>query len=433
MTTDDPQRRSAEAWADYYAERDDGMRLYRQRKRANESVVSTWGIVDMDAALRQESLLPQIGRRDDGIALLYRSKPHVLHGDSYSGKTWCALCIAKQVLDAGGAVLYLDFEDDAKGIGERLIRMGVQRDLIAGPTKRFDYVRPERSLDNDDEREHFDALLNNRYEYAVIDGVTESMSFEGLNLMLGADVASWQAMLPRAIATRTGAAVLCIDHDVKDTEKRNGAPIGSERKVSGVDGCVFVMQGAEPFMDGKVGAAVLRVGKDRHGEVNKHGVNYDAKSRTHVLAHFELDSTEEGTSSARLTVPSTPPPEETDDEKTERQRKLCCWFMERVSQYFEDMVPDGETYSKEKVIKAMCEERKEAGKKQQRDYWRDAIGFLIDEGYLSGPTEVPKGKACPLGFVKPYRQQADPNSDRYRDPESQRPRVVRLPKRGEGA
>ena len=428
------RRRTVEQWADYYDERDEGQRLHRARQRAEQGISGpSWGVVDMEAALNELPLTADIGHREDGVALLYRGKSHVLYGDSFSGKTWLALLMIKQVLVAGGRVLFLDFEDDAKGVGFRLMRMGVERWKIAGPGKLFDYRRPEGSFDADENRADFAAILKSRYDLAVLDGVTESMSFEGLSHLDGGDVATWQAMLLRKLATKTGAAVLCIDHVTKDPDKA-GRPIGSERKVSGVDGCAYLLQSVNPMMDGKIGVAALRIAKDRHGQVNRYGVDYDAKSRTHLLAHFELDSTEAGASDARLCVPSAKPTaDETENEKAERQRRHCCWFMERVSQYFEDVVPDGETYSKETVIKAMCEERKEAGMKQQRDYWRDAIGFLIAEGYLSGPTEVSKGKACPLEFVKPYRQENDPKSDRYRDPEASRRRVIQMPQRGEGA
>jgi hypothetical protein len=431
MTTfDDPRRMKAQEWADYYEERDEGKRIYDERRRGTPET-PTWQPVDMRAAMKQPRLYPTIGRRLDGECLLYPGKVHIFHGESESGKTWVALFVAAQQLNAGSNVLYLDFEDDAASIGMRLVALGVPAEVVCDPM-RFTYLAPEYWLAVDTERAAFEKLLERRYSLAVIDGVTEAMTMAELSGLGGEDVAAWQIALPRPIARRTGAAVVCIDHDTKDQEKRKRGPIGSQHKLSGIDGASYVVRVSDPFVDGGVGSAKLRVEKDRPGQVRKYGTDYEAETRTHLVAHFEMDSTGDGIG-ARLIVPTPLPSNELENEADARQRKCSCWFMEQVSRYFEDTVPEGEARTKETVINAMCEERRQAGKKLSRDWWRHAIGYMLAEGHLSGPIDVPKGKPCPLKFVTAYRMTDDPNSDDYRDPDSQRPRVVRLPKRGEGA
>jgi hypothetical protein len=381
-------------------------------RRGGVAAAPTWVPVDLGSVC-EEQLMPTIGVRADGKALLYAGKVHVLYGDSYAGKTWLALTIASQAIEAGKRALFLDFEDDERGFVSRLRALGVpEHRYTPGPRQRFFYVRPGGSLNTELDRANFEALLGKQWDLVTIDGVTESMVLEDLSFLYGHDVAVWLAMLPKRFAEATGAAVLCIDHVVKDVDKRNGSPIGSERKVSGLSGASFVIAATDPFIDGGIGCATVRVGKDRHGQVNRHGVDYDDKTRTWLIAHFELDSTAKGVSVARITTPSAPPVGEDEDERAEKLRRYSCWFMEQISRWFEDVVPQGESRSKEAVIAAMCQERKEAGKKQNRNYWRDAVTNLLTEGYLKAP-EHSLGRSYDLTLVKPYRQVDDPCSDNF--------------------
>lgn len=407
---DGDRRLKAEEWADYLQAKADGKKLYDERRRGTPDE-PTWAPVDMREALSKARVLPTVGRRCDGRYLFYPGLVNGIHAESESGKSWFALFVVAQELIAGRPVLYADYEDNATNIGHRLHALGVPHNALGDKTK-FMYVNPLAAPDNDIEQEEFSALLECWYTVAVIDGVTEAMKIAGLNPNDGGDVAEWQLGLPRKIAKHTNAAVIVIDHDTKDHDKRTRGPIGSERKLSGLDGASYTVRvGKEPFVEGSVGCIQIRVDKDRPGTVRAFGTDYDPKDRTHLVAHFELDSTGD-TLEARLITPTTPPPDEAEGEADARRRRYCCWFMEEVSRWFEDLVPQGEERTKQQVINAKCLERKEAGKKQSRDWWRDAINFLLDEGFLDGPTDIPTGKPCPLKFVKPYRQCDDPKSDK---------------------
>lgn len=407
----EPKRIKAEEWADYYDDREAGLRLHRQRKRMAQGGRSSWDVVNMSAALKEPPVRATVGQREDGVFLLYRKCDHVVYGNSYTGKSWFALAIAAQELNVNHRVLYIDFEDDAKAVGERLLRLGVSRDLIEGNNKRFDYVRPDRSMEADDEESAmFERLLTKRYRYIVLDGVTEAMSLEGLNPLVGADVAAWQMRVPRRLAAETGAAVLVIDHVTNDAAQ-GGRPIGSERKVTGVRGATFAMVAGDPFVDGGIGCSTVRIGKDRHGQVNKHGVGYDQKTRTHKIASFELDSTQVP-SVARITLPTAEPDKSVSDEdKRLNTRKRRTWHMEQISKWFEDTVPAGEARSKQLVITEMMRERKEAKKPMGRDCWRQAIEFMVEENYLAVAGDTQNGQSADLRFVGKCRKNDDPLGD----------------------
>lgn len=420
LEPDADKRMKAEEFADYYEARDEGKRLYQQRKRKARGGELSWAIKDLTQAINTSPRAATVGLREDGVFMLYRGCDHVVYGNSYAGKTWFALTIAAQQLNAGHRVFYIDFEDDEVGVLHRLLLLGVDQDMLVGPEKLFDYIRPVTSFEADaEEMAEYEALLSREYHLGIIDGMTEAMDIDGLNSNVGGDVANWQMRVSRRLATEANAAVVILDHVTNDPA-HGGRPIGSERKITGISGAAYWMVSRDPLLDGKIGCSDLRISKDRHGDVNKHGVDYDQKTRTLKIASFELDSTQEavaeqGHSVARITVPTAAPdPTETDEARELKKRKHRTWHMERVSRWFEDTVPHGETRSKQVVIKEMMTERMEAKRPKGRDCWREAIEFLVGEGHLiAGGTDV-NGKSADLKFTKPYRQKDDSLSDSYK-------------------
>ena len=233
---------------------------------------TTWALVDLSTIEVVEEKTSVLHRLD-GHALLYSGRVHSLHGESESGKTWVLLCAVVETLNLGGRVVYLDFEDRAASIVERLLALGVNRSVLNDPL-RFGYVRPDEPLTIGDESwADLGAALGIPPALVVIDGVTESMELEGLDLNSNTDVARWMRLLPRAIAADTGAAVACIDHVTKYREGRGGYAIGGQHKKAGVDGAVYevemvsrfrrVLTGIEP----ETGLVAVRIRKDRPGFV----------------------------------------------------------------------------------------------------------------------------------------------------------------------
>ena len=71
-----------------------------------------------------ERLTPKVGQVAGAGFLFYPGKVNSLFGESGCGKTWTALVVAAMVLRSGGAVVYVDLEDDAAGVVGRLLDLG---------------------------------------------------------------------------------------------------------------------------------------------------------------------------------------------------------------------------------------------------------------------------------------------------------------------
>lgn len=235
-----------------------------------------WEPLDLaDALAGKDVPPPDLMARTDGVHLLYRGRVHWFQGESESCKSWGAVVAAEERLTAGELVLWVDFEDDAGGVVSRLLALGVPADTIR---HRFHYLHPEMGLYDRHGKPTRGALafaeLLTRHSYglAVVDGVTESMTLEDLELISNADVAQWLRRIPKRLAS-TGAAVVVIDHVTKSTEGRGRYALGGQHKLAGVTGAVYsfhvvtpfrrVVHGTEPV----TGLVTLKVEKDRPGYV----------------------------------------------------------------------------------------------------------------------------------------------------------------------
>jgi len=368
----------------------------------------SWAPVDVRAARDSRSvLLPTILKRSDGPCLFYRGRIHSVHGETESGKSWLVQCATAECLLIGEPVLYLDFEDEAGAVAERLVRLGVPAEVVQDPAL-FVYVHPEAPPTTERERQAFDALLDDIYSLAVVDGVTDSMALFGLSGMDADDVARWHRELPKAVAHRTGAAVVCVDHVAKDSQTRGRFALGSQHKIAGLSGAAYVVEMEQPFAVGQAGRASVRVGKDRPGQVRSLGGRWRKSDRTQHVADLLLDSTDAERTIWALDRPSHGGAStDTNDGKPSKTTFRPTWFMEQVSRYWEETDAATER-TNSKTIAAMCEERKAQDKPQHRQHWRDAIKVLEAEAFVR--TEVGARESIVYTVIKPYRQQDDPLS-----------------------
>lgn len=266
---------------------------------------TSWAPVDLSDALAGVDVdPPALWQRSDGERFVYAGRTHWFQGESESCKSMAAQAVAAEVIQAGGDVLYVDFEDDDRGVVARLRAMGLSVDQIASHVT---YVRPDEALT--DRRTgkvtaaqlDLQAVLDSRsFTLAVLDGVTEAMTLEGLELNSNADIAAWIRALPKRIAA-TGAAVVVIDHVVKSTEAQGRYAIGGQHKLAGVTGAAYRFTterplaralGAEP-VEGTVAVTVV---KDRPGHVR--GRTADGRVGT-----LELTSWPDGGLTVRLAAP----------------------------------------------------------------------------------------------------------------------------------
>lgn len=202
--------------------------------------------------------------RDDGVSLGYPGRINVLFGETESLKSWAAGIASTQQLDLGHHVMYVDFGDGPETIVERLRALGVATDTILDY---FSYIQPTGPFD-DDARESVEALIQRRGvpTLVVVDAMTEAMAQMDLDPMVGTDVTTFYSGWP-AWFKRTGAAVTLLDHVTKSREGRGRWAIGSERKLSGIDGAAIAFDVLEPFGRGRTGRVRLSVSKDRPGHV----------------------------------------------------------------------------------------------------------------------------------------------------------------------
>ncbi|GAW54712.1 DnaB-like helicase N-terminal domain-containing protein [Nocardioides sp. PD653] len=241
---------------------------------------TTWSPVDLASVLTGDYLdpPPTMLMRTDGVFLLYDGAVHTISGESESGKTWLTLIAALQLIADGQRVVFVDFEDRADRVIGRLMALGATPDQIRD---HFDYIRPDRPLDDDGRAQLGPAIADARL--VILDGVTEAMTMHGYDLNSNADSALFQGLLPRWIADH-GPAVVLIDHVVKDKERQDRFALGAQHKLAGIDGVAYIVKMLQPFARGKRGLARVEVAKDRPGHVREH---------THgkTIAEFTLDAT----------------------------------------------------------------------------------------------------------------------------------------------
>ena len=230
-------------------------------------------------------------------ALLYPGSTNSIFGESEAGKSWVALVAAREVIERGGRVLWLDFEDNVRRFRGRLDSMSIPLDVAE---KSIDYVNPIHALWSKERKastsahHDFEQLLRaGRYELAVVDTMTGAMSVEGLDPLSMTDVESLYRVLCGTIVRETGAAVLVLDHVTKSSDTRGRYAIGSERKLSGITGAAYSLEVTRPWsraLGGEpvYGAAVLKVAKDRPGYVR------GGRSELSVVASIEVTADPDG-------------------------------------------------------------------------------------------------------------------------------------------
>jgi hypothetical protein len=224
---------------------------------------STLDIPNMDDVLsgniKQQQ--PTILVRADGQALFYAGKMHVLQAEPSSGKSWIALFSALEVLNMGGAVVYLDYEDQVSSLTGRLLALGGDPAAIK---ERFQYVRPSGSMGTQEKAELSALLQRLNPDLIILDGVAEAISRDGFDEDRNPDVVKWVNQYPRWLAA-TGATVVMIDHISKDKEKAGRYARGAGHKLSAVDGASYQVKIIHSFSRHRSGSVKLVVAKDRPG------------------------------------------------------------------------------------------------------------------------------------------------------------------------
>lgn len=351
---------------------------------------SSWRPVDLTAHLDGTYVPPEatIMPRTDGVHLVYPGRLHSFHGESESGKSLILQAEMVRALRAGQRVLLLDFEDDASSVVPRMLRMGATAEDLR---ERFTYVRPDGGPGTEDGRRAWAALLAERYDLAVIDGVTDAYSMwtAGASSSDNDALAAFLRTFPRRLARETGAAVCLIDHVRKEADGRGRFALGGVAKMNALNGAAYVVEVEQMCGIGLRGVLSLRIGKDRPGVIRPDCGAWRKSDRTQEAARIVVDSTQ-----ADTTVVTVEPPRVNDPGAAFRPTTL----MERVSRLLET---EPEPLSTRRVREGV------KGKVEAID---DAVRVLVAEGYV---TVTKSGQANLHTSTKPYRAEEDPESDAY--------------------
>jgi len=327
---------------------------------------TTWAAVELTAALEgRTEEPPAILARSDGRCLIYPGgRIHAFHAEPEALKTWLLLKAISEPLMDGDPALFIDFEDSAASIVQRLLDLGVTTTEIAHG---LIYIRPDEPL-TEATLPDLDRAIDRRPALAVIDGVTEAFSRNGLNPLDNSDVANWLDLLPRRI-TRAGIPTVTLDHVVKDREQRGRYAIGAQHKLAGVD-VAYSLKVIEPFGRGRDGLVVIKVEKDRPGRVREF-------AKDGQVALLKATSRPDGSVSLSLEPPDL---EATPFRPTGQ--------MERISL----AVETDPGLSKRAIREAV------RGKRAVADL---ALEMLISERYIDVRRD---GQTCCHHSLKPYRE-----------------------------
>lgn len=349
---------------------------YELRSWNPASVEAMAAILDGTVEQVRGTLLP----RSDGVCLLYAGRVHWVQGEPESGKSWLMQLAVAMALEAGKNALYVDYEQDLGTIVTRLSLLGVRRaDLLSG---RLKYISPEVS--------HLKAwdkwvsVLEGEYDIAVVDGVTDALGLSAVDMNKNSEVAAWMRGVPRAIARYTGAAVVCVDHVIKDKEGRGRYALGAQAKLAGVDGASYIVEPVEMMAPGKKGVLEMRVLKDRYGAIRAASGEWRKADRSQLTATITLDS--DGT---KIDALIEPPTEEESTVFTPTE------VMERVSVFLETL---GEPATMTQLDKEV------SGK---RAVIQAAVTILEKRGYVVREQVVRRGQSTvAYRFLKGFKKDA---------------------------
>lgn len=294
------------------------------------SEAPSWAPLDLTGAVNgtHETLLPTVMPRTDGVFLLYPGKVHSLQGESESGKSMLMHAETARLINAGKRVLFIDFESDQNTVVDRLKHLGATAKNILA---HLDYINPEcRPFTINTEQAAWLQLLDTRYALAVIDGVTEAFAVFGVKSIDNDEVTAWGRAVPRTIANRTGAPVVVVDHVTKSADGRGRYAIGAQAKMSYLSGASYTVEVTAPLGVGMVGRLVLRVGKDRPGQVRPQAGAWRKFDRTQEIAVAVIDSTTPGRIDYTLQ-----PQDDTwtgpDDRDEETLTKVSQWIEQSIT------------------------------------------------------------------------------------------------------
>src|SRR4029079_14841069 len=179
--------------------------------------------------------------------------------------------------------LYIDFESNRAKVSERVMAFlrgfGLVESAVLAAGARFRYLRPQGNPLGTSEVARglqaqlvatVEAIPRGRLGLCVVDGVTRAFSLMGNVSTNDADeVSRWFERFPASVARVCGksVSVVMIDHVVKSAESRGRYAVGSQAKITTLDGASYVVKMLDRFTKTTSGKIVTYLAKDRDGDI----------------------------------------------------------------------------------------------------------------------------------------------------------------------
>ena len=219
------------------------------------------------------------------MCLLYKGKVHTIYGEPGGMKSWFCQVIAAQVVEESGTVLFVDLENSRKSLCDRFRYLGLSQEDL----KSIDVINPD-TVFSAAERQLVEKYCSERaYELIVLDGTTDAMALFGLNPNDSIDFARFDKGLLKPLAA-TGAAVIYVDHVVKNKDERGGWGTGSQHKKAAIDGAAFGVDPVSSFGKGRTGKARVILHKDKNGDLPQHALDGDHSTIAELDMHSNPDT-----------------------------------------------------------------------------------------------------------------------------------------------
>lgn len=199
--------------------------------------------------------------REIARGLIYMNRLNDIHGDSGAGKSFAAVFLIKETIEAGKNILLLDLEDGPGPITQRLTQFGVSPELIR---RHLTFVHPQEDFNTLNVEKLVEMIRERNIVHTIIDSLGEAFGTEGIDENADVEVTKWIRRVARRIIDATGTGVTWIDHVTK-TADNPLHPSGSKRKRAALTGASWYALATKPFTKDAGGRMLFRCGKDRHG------------------------------------------------------------------------------------------------------------------------------------------------------------------------
>jgi hypothetical protein len=226
--------------------------------------------------------------------LLYTNRVHWLSGHPGHGKTTIAAHAARQHMEQGGHVVWLDFEAGLRPTVARMLAVGAEPATLA---ERFHLaVSPALTADDDGFAKIAAALEQYPGALIVFDSASKALSAAGFDENNPTEATVWttKIIIP---AREAGATVVVIDHVVKGATKSTPYARGAGSKLADTDAAWYVE--ATVRFDRETPSKIeLTRHKDREGLLPER-LSFEVGDGAGMLPVKQVDAETEDTKAAR--------------------------------------------------------------------------------------------------------------------------------------